>query len=103
MEVKDYLATSDFTNAETIICLIIEELSESGLQDEHTCRFNSDGASVMTGARNGVGARLQAVCPLLVRTHCVNHRLALACGDVNDKVKFIIIVETTLIQFWRVT
>ena len=101
LEVKDCLATSDSANAETITRLIVEELKESGLQVEHACGFGSDGASVMTGAQNGVGARLQAVCPLLVRTHCINHRLALACGDANDQVKFITTVETTLKQLWK--
>ena len=51
--------------------------------------------------QNGVGARLKAVCPLLVRTHCINHRLTLACGDANDQVRFITTVETTLKQLWR--
>ena len=101
LEVKDCLATSDSANAETITRLIIEELKESGLRVEHACGFGSDGASVMTGAQNGVGARLQAMCPLLVRTHCINHRLALACGDANDQVKFITTVETTLKQLWK--
>lgn len=101
LEVKDCLATSDSADAETITRLIIEELKESGLQVEHACGFGSDGASVMTGAHNGVGARLQAVCPLLIRTHCINHRLALACGDANDRVKFISTVETTLKQLWK--
>ena len=80
LEVKDCLATSDSANAETNTCLIIEKLKESGQQVEHACGFGSDGASVMTGAQNGVGARIQAVCRLLVRTHCINHRLALARG-----------------------
>ena len=60
-----------------------------------------DGASVMTGAQNGVGARLQVVSPLLVQTHCINHRLSLACGEANDQVKFITTVETTLKQLWK--
>ena len=101
LEVKDCLATSDSVDAQTITRLIVEELKESGLQVENACGFGSDGASVMTGAQNGVGARLQAVCPLLVRTHCINHRLALACGDANDQVHFITIVETTLRQLWK--
>lgn len=71
LEVKDCLARSDSADAETITCLIVEELKESGLQVENACGFGSDGASVMTGAQNGVGARLQAVCPLLVRPHCI--------------------------------
>ena len=101
IEVKDCLASSDSANAETITQLITEELKESGLPLEHACGFGSDGASVMTGARNGVGARLQAMCPHLVRIHCINHRLALACGDANDQVKFITTIESTLTQLWK--
>ena len=101
MEVKDCLATSDSADAETITSLIVEELKESGLSVENACGFGSDGTSVMTGAQNGVGARLQAVCPLLVRTHCINHRLALACGDAKDQVNFITTVETTFRQLWK--
>ncbi|XP_033747072.1 zinc finger protein 862-like [Pecten maximus] len=47
----------------------------------------SDGASVMTGKANGVGARVRADhSPRLLQVHCVAHRLALAarqaCRDV---------------------
>ena len=101
LEVEDCLASSDSANAETIPQLITEELKESGLPLEHACGFGSDGASVMTEARNGVGARLQAMCPRLVRAHCINHQLALACGDANDQVKFITTVESTLTQLWK--
>lgn len=98
LEVKDCLAASDPASAETITRLMIEELKESGLQVEHACGFGSDGASVMTGAQNGVCPRLQGLCPFLVRTHCINHRLNLACEDANDQVKFITTVKSTLKQ-----
>ena len=81
VEVKDCLADSDSADAETITKLITSELSECGLNLNYVCGFGSDGASVMAGSRNGVGVRLQRVCPVMVRSHCVNHRLALACGD----------------------
>ena len=83
------------------IHLIIEEPKGGGLQVEHASGFHSDGASVMTRAQNSVGARLQTVCPLLVLTHCINHRLALACGNANDQVKLITTVKTTLKQLWK--
>ena len=42
--------------------------------------FGSDGASVMTGRRAGVGTRLYRSNPYLIAIHCVAHRLALACS-----------------------
>ena len=62
--------------------------------------FCSDGASVMTGSKNRVGTRLQKRSPIMLRSHCINHRLALACGDANDKVSFIAKAETILRQLW---
>ena len=55
----------------------------------------------MTGKHNGVGARLQKVCKIMVRSHCISHRLALACSDANDTVKYIQTIEVTLRQLWK--
>ncbi|KAJ8048792.1 hypothetical protein HOLleu_01255 [Holothuria leucospilota] len=45
--------------------------------------FGSDGASVMVGCRNGVATQLKRMEPMIVSTHCVAHRLALAVGQVE--------------------
>ena len=37
----------------------------------------------------------------MVRSHCINHRLALACSDANDTVKYIQTIEVTLCQLWK--
>ena len=42
----------------------------------------SDGAAVMTGIHNGVGAKLREDNPHLVQVHCVAHKLTLAAGQV---------------------
>lgn len=60
----------------------------------------SDGASVMTGSRNGVTAKLRETVPALINIHCVCHRLALACNDANDSLTPISQVETVLRQLW---
>ena len=60
----------------------------------------TDGASVMTGKRNGVAAFLRRECKLLLNVHCICHRLALACGDANDHVQYIQSVEKILPQLW---
>lgn len=55
----------------------------------------------MTGKHNGVGARLQKVCKIMVRSHCISPRLALACSDANDSVKYIQTIEVTLRRLWK--
>lgn len=101
LEVKDVLETSESADSETLTRIITEELKACGLNLALVCGFGSDGASVMTGKNNGVGARLQKVCSIMVRSHCINHRLALACSDANDTVKYIQTIEVTLRQLWK--
>ena len=101
LEVKDVLETSESADSETITRIITEELKACGLNIALVCGFGSDGASVMTGKHNGVGARLQKVCSIMVRSHCISHRLALACSDANDTVKYIQTIEVTLRQLWK--
>ena len=88
-------------NQQILTRIITEELKACGLNLALVCGFGSDGASVMTGKNNGVGARLQKVCRIVVRSHCINHRLALACSDANDTVKYIQTIEVTLRQLWK--
>ena len=101
LEVKDVLEISESADSETITKIITEELKASGLNLAFVCGFGSDGASVMTGKNNGVGARLQKVCNVMVRSHCISHRLALACSDANDTVKYIQTIEVVLRQLWK--
>ena len=61
-------------------------LVEYGLGIECVAAFGSDGASVMTGKRNGVAAKLKQMQPSLVSVHCVAHRLALAVSEAADQV-----------------
>ena len=101
LEVKDVLEISESADSETITRIITDELKASGLNLAFVCGFGSDGASVMTGKHNGVGARLQKVCKIMVRSHCISHRLALACSDANDTVKYVQTIEVTLRQLWK--
>ena len=63
-------------DASTICSSLMETLAEYGLGIECVAAFGSDGASVMTGKRNGVAARLKQMKPSLVSVHCIAHRLA---------------------------
>ncbi len=46
-----------------------------------------DGASVMTGVKSGVVAKLNAAEPRAVFTHCYGHALNLACADTFRQCK----------------
>ena len=50
--------------------------------------FASDGASVMMGSRSGVATRLFQRNKYLVVTHCIAHRLALACNSAQKNSIF---------------
>ena len=62
--------------------------------------LSSDGASVMVGKNNGVAAKLRQRNSKLLNMHCVCHRLALACMDTCQELKYIWEVEAVLRQLW---
>ena len=87
-------------NAETIVNIITEELKRDKLDSNKLRSFASDGASVMTGSRKGVAAKLREQVPNLINIHCICHCLALGCNDTNDTLKSISQVETVIRQLW---
>lgn len=68
-------------DAEAIAETLLLFFKEHGLPVQRVACFCSDGASVMTGCKNGVGVRLQKCNPFIQCVHCIAHRLALCCGD----------------------
>ena len=91
LEVKDVRETSETADSKTFPRIITEELKACGL--------GSDGASVLKN--NGVGTRLQKVCRIKVHSHCITHRLALACSGANGTMKDIQTIKVTLRQLWK--
>ncbi|XP_053396558.1 zinc finger protein 862-like [Mercenaria mercenaria] len=53
------------------------ELSQRGVPLEKVMSLGSDGASVMTGKKNGAAAIMRRSNPHMVNIHCIAHRLAL--------------------------
>ena len=51
--------------------------------------FESDGASVMTGCRNGVAVRLRNQNPEMISIHCGAHRLALASSQAAYAIPYL--------------
>lgn len=59
--------------------------------------FLSDGVSVMIGKRNGVVVLFREELKVMLNVYCICYRLVLVCGDVNDEVFYIKIVEKILV------
>lgn len=58
----------------------------------------SDGASVETGQRNRLAAKLKSMNSKIISFHYICHRLALSCVDSNDERSYVSVVETILRQ-----
>ena len=48
------------------------------------CGFESNGASLMTGCKSGVGIQMKGKDPLMVTIHCIAHRLVLASAQAAE-------------------
>ena len=82
----DVLENFHSANAEAIKSVVIKQLEESKLEVKKLTGLASDGASVMTGKRNGVASLLRKESKVILNVHYICHRLALACGNANDDV-----------------
>ncbi|CAH1264085.1 ZNF862 [Branchiostoma lanceolatum] len=79
------IVTLEHAHATGILDAILTGLERVGLNREDLTRrlvgFGSDGAAVMIGVNNGVGAKLKQFCPSIITVWCVAHRLELAALD----------------------
>ena len=83
-------------DAKAITETLLTYFQENGLPLSKVTGFCSDGASVMTGWKNGVAARLKKHNPFMQSIHCIAHRLALCCADAADDVDYPSGAEVTM-------
>lgn len=70
----------------TIVNCIVEQFDKLGICLSKCSSLATDGAAVMTGRKTGVGIQLKSkYSPFATCTHCVAHRLNLACVDSMNK------------------
>jgi len=101
LAVNDLLDGAVSANAQAITDNVKQELVKSGLDIHNFLSLASDGASVMVGKHNGVAALLKRENPRLINIHCICHRLALACGDSNNEVQYMLTIERLLLQLYK--
>ena len=58
-----------------------------------TVGMSTDGASVMTGIRNGVVTKIKADVPHLISVHCIAHRLELGIKDCIKQVAYMFLAK----------
>lgn len=76
-------------DAETIYTHLKATASDKGIDVKKIMFLGSDGASVMTGRKSGVSARLSGDQPFLVNIHCMAHKLALCTSHAADSVNYL--------------
>ena len=76
----------DDGKAHTIVNVTVKRLEDFGLNLSNMVSLATDGASVMTGRKTGVGVQLKSkFSPFSTQTHCIAHRLNLAVSDSIKK------------------
>ena len=92
--------TSSIT-ADSLVVIIKDTLLQMNLKIEH-CRGQCyDGASAMSGAKNGVAKQISADEPRAVYTHCYSHVLNLSVSDCIKQCKVIKLAMETVGEISR--
>ncbi|KAK1903321.1 Zinc finger protein 862 [Dissostichus eleginoides] len=82
------LVTLEDGKADSVVAAIKSVLQKKELPVDRLYGLGTDGAAVMTGRLNGVAKQLTDSFPKLVSVACAAHRLALACKDASNAVKY---------------
>lgn len=77
--------------AHTIVNCVSEQFKTFGVDLDSCTSLATDGAAVMLGRHKGVGKQLVSkYSPYCVQTHCMAHRVNLACTDSIKKNEYMI-------------
>ena len=96
---EDALENSDSANSQALYDIVIKQFESIGLRK--LTGLCTDGASVMVGKREGLAAKLRRDCPDMINLHCVCHKLALACADADQELKYVDHMATIIRQLWQ--
>lgn len=96
---EDALKKSDSANSQALYDIVVDQFKAIGLKK--LTGLCTDGASVMVGKREGLAAKLKRDCPQMINIHCVCHKLALACVDADQDLKYVDHMATIIRQLWQ--
>ncbi|CAI5460812.1 unnamed protein product [Closterium sp. Yama58-4] len=92
------LLSLEHCDAAALYDTIVKCLWSKDMSMDKLVAVSTDGASVMTGKKNGVVALLRKRCPWLVAVHCVAHREALAAKDAAKSFKEFNVIDQMIRQ-----
>jgi hypothetical protein len=97
------IVTVESGSSDNIINAIKNYFNRCGLSIKDMVGFSSDGASTMTGSRNGVATQLKRMNSTIVDTHCAGHRLQLAITDaITDFEEYFVgVIKQTSAYFGK--
>lgn len=72
------------STGEQVFAMLNDFINSSGLQWTQCLAVCTDGAASMTGRHTGLVARIRAVAPHIMSTHCMIHREALASKHLSN-------------------
>ena len=78
---ENILITEPRANTATIVNKVTESLKTKNIDITKMVGIGTDGASVMTGRKNGVVVKLKEMAPSLIGVHCAAHRCSLASSQ----------------------
>ena len=77
--------------AHTIVNSVVQQCIDLGIDLTKMTSLATDGASVMMGHKTGVGVQMKSKhSPFSIQTHCIAHRLNLACTDSIKKEDYLV-------------
>ncbi|OCT59845.1 transmembrane protein C17orf113 [Xenopus laevis] len=80
---------------------VLEALNDFHVPLTKVAWLSSDGSSLMVDRINGVGEKLQSVCPLLTELHCVFHRKALLPAENLISIEYASKYESIMDAVYR--
>lgn len=86
-----FMDVSKKQDAQTLVNTIFQFLEQSNLGNIPIFAQSYDGASVMSGKRNGVQSKLLERYPYAIYTHCMAHRINLVVIDMCKNVEVILL------------
>lgn len=82
-----FVDVSEKQDSQTLVETIFTFLDKLYLKDIPIIGQSYDGASVMSGKRNGVQIKIQDQHPHAIYTHCMSHRMNLVVVDMCKNIE----------------
>ena len=76
-------------------------IEKRGISLSSVMGFGSDGASIMTGCKNGVATQVKRGSPFCISIHCMAHRLNLASSQAADSVPYLKALQQVFTDLFR--